>query len=308
MWIDRLLVSWLCQTMQSEMLSYINYIKLEKGLAYNTIASYGHDLRRLQTYFEKRGLLLKEITHQVILDFLESLYAEGLDSRSIARILVSVRDFFQFLVFENVLPENPCQKIESPKIWKSLPKILSLEEVDLLLAQPDLGKVLGIRDKAMLEVLYATGLRVSELISVTLEHLSLDMGYLNCVGKGSKVRVVPLGRSALQSLEVYLKSARNHLLKHKVSNVVFVNRRGEKLTRQGFWKIIRGYGQKARIRTELKPHLLRHSFATHLLQRGADLRSVQIMLGHADISTTQIYTHILKERLKHVYQQHHPRA
>jgi len=294
--------------MQSERLRYINYIKLEKGLADNTIVSYGRDLRKLQIHLEKRGIPLKETSHQVILDFLESLYTEGLDSRSIARVLVSVRDFFEFLVFENLLLENPCQKIESPKVWKSLPKVLSLEEVDLLLARPDTEKDLGIRDKAMLEVLYATGLRVSELISLTLEHLSLEMGYLNCVGKGSKVRVVPLGRSALQSLEVYLKSARTRLLRNRVSSVVFVNRKGEKLTRQGFWKIIRGYGRKAGIRIELKPHLLRHSFATHLLQRGADLRSVQMMLGHADISTTQIYTHILTERLKDIYRQHHPRA
>src|SRR5438132_3313609 len=241
--------------MQSEILSYINYIKLEKGLAENTIVSYERDLRKLQTYLEKRKILLKEISHDVILNFLESLYTEGLDSRSIARILVSVRDFFQFLVFENFLSENPCQKIESPKVWKSLPKVLSLEEVDLLLARPDMRKDIGIRDKAMLEVLYATGLRVSELISLTLEHLALDMGYLNCVGKGSKVRVVPLGRSALQSLDTYLKSARNHLLKNKISNVVFVNRRGEKLTRQGFWKIVRGHGREAGIRIQLKPHL-----------------------------------------------------
>src|SRR3989442_189466 len=190
--------------MQSERLRYINYIKLEKGLADNTIVSYGSDLRKLQTHLEKRGIPLKETSHQVILDFLESLYTEGLDSRSIARVLV-------------------------------------------------------------------------------------------------KVRVVPLGRSALQSLEVYLKSARTRLLRNRVSSVVFVNRKGEKLTRQGFWKIIRGYGRKAGIRIELKPHLLRHSFATHLLQRGADLRSVQMMLGHADISTTQIYTHILTERLKDIY-------
>lgn len=294
--------------MQSEISSYINYIKVEKGLADNTIASYGHDLRKLRIHLEKRRILLKGISHEVILDFLESLYSDGLDSRSVARILVSVRDFLQFLVFENVLAENPCQKIESPKVWKSLPKVLSLEEVDLLLAQPSMEKDLGIRDKAMLEVLYATGLRVSELVSLMLEHLSLDIGYLNCVGKGSKVRVVPLGRSALQSLEGYLKSARVHLLGNKISSFVFVNRRGQKLTRQGFWKIIRSYGRKAGIRTELKPHLLRHSFATHLLQRGADLRSVQMMLGHADISTTQIYTHILKDRLKDIYRQHHPRA
>ena len=188
------------------------------------------------------------------------------------------------------------------------PKILSLEEVDLLLSQPNLSTLLGVRDKVMLEVLYATGLRVSELTSLRLSELSLDLGYLTCIGKGSKMRVVPLGRSALQHLESYLRSARIQLLKGKTSDFVFVNRRGSRLTRQGFWKIIRDYGRKAGIKISLKPHLLRHSFATHLLQRGADLRSVQLMLGHADISTTQIYTHIVKERLKNLYLQHHPRA
>jgi len=294
--------------MQSEKLSYINYIKLEKGLAENTILSYQMDLDKFSAFLGQRKLAIVDAERSVVIDFLNLLHQRGLDSRSIARVLVTLRNFFQFLVFEKALNRNPCQDIESPKTWESLPKILSLEEVDLLLSQPNLSTVLGVRDKAMLEVLYATGLRVSELTSLRVSELSLDLGYLTCIGKGSKMRVVPLGRSALQHLESYLRSARMRLLKGRGSNFVFVNRRGSRLTRQGFWKMIRDYGRKAGIKISLKPHLLRHSFATHLLERGADLRSVQLMLGHADISTTQIYTHIIKERLKNLYLQHHPRA
>jgi len=294
--------------MKSYILSYIRYIKVEKGLEYNSIVSYEADLKKLQDFCIKENLTLNLIDRSAVTKFLNSLYQSGLDGRSVARVLVTLRNFFQFLVFENTLKGNPCQDIESPKVWKSLPKVLSIEEVDSLLSQPDLSIPLGIRDKAMLEVLYATGLRASELTTLELGHLSLELGYLNCVGKGSKVRVVPLGRSAVAYLETYLKSARNQILQGKASPFVFVTRRGEKMSRQVFWKLTRDYGRKANIRTELKPHLLRHSFATHLLQRGADLRSVQLMLGHADISTTQIYTHIVKERLKSLYSRHHPRA
>jgi integrase/recombinase XerD len=294
--------------MQRHISSYIRYIKVEKGLEYNSIVSYQADLKKLEDFCVKENFGLSSIDRSVITKFLNSLYQSGLDGRSVARVLVTLRNFFQYLVFENTLKSNPCQDIESPKIWKSLPKVLSIEEVDSLLSQPDLSVDLGIRDKAMLEVIYATGLRVSELISLELGHLSLELGYLNCVGKGRKVRVVPLGRSAIGYLETYLKSARNQILQGKTSPFVFVNRRGEKMSRQAFWKLTRDYGRKANIDTELKPHLLRHSFATHLLQRGADLRSVQLMLGHADISTTQIYTHVVKERLKSLYSQHHPRA
>lgn len=294
--------------MQSERLSYINYIKLEKGLTYNTILAYEMDLDKFSAFLGKRQLAIVDVDRSAVIDFLNSLHQRGLDSRSISRALATLRNFFQFLVFEETLNKNPCEDIESPKVWKSLPKVLSIEEVDLLLSQPNLSTTRGIRDRAMIEVLYATGLRVSELVSLRLRELSLDLGYLTCIGKGSKMRVVPLGRSALQHLESYLKSARIQILKGKASDFVFVNRHGAQLTRQGFWKLIREYGRKANIRMELNPHLLRHSFATHLLQRGADLRSVQLMLGHADISTTQIYTHIVKERLKNLYLQHHPRA
>jgi len=300
-------IGWLLKKqMKRERLDYINYIKLEKGLSENTILSYQADLDKFSAFLGDRPLSV--VDRLLVIDFLNALHQRGLDSRSISRVLVTVRNFFQFLVFEGTLLQNPCTDIDSPKIWKSLPKVLSLEDVDLLLSQPNSSTILGARDKAMLEVLYATGLRASELVSLRIQELSLDLGYLTCIGKGSKMRVVPLGRSALRHLGCYLSSARLELLKGKSSDFVFVNRRGSRITRQGFWRLIRDYGRKANIRTELKPHLLRHSFATHLLQRGADLRSVQMMLGHADISTTQIYTHIVRERLKNLYLQHHPRA
>jgi integrase/recombinase XerD len=294
--------------MQDQFLEFLKYMTIEKGLAANTITSYRQDLRKLQSYLERKQLSLAQANRQVILQFLNSLRIQQLSERTQSRVLVTLRNFFQFLVTEKKLEDNPCENLESPRIIMTLPKVLTLDEVDLLLEQPYMQADIGIRDKAMLEVLYATGLRVSELTSLELKDIHLDLGYINCVGKGSKVRVVPLGRSAVHALEHYLKTARDRMLKGKTSNLVFVNCRGRQLTRQGFWKLISNYGRRAGIRTHLKPHLLRHSFATHLLQRGADLRSVQTMLGHADISTTQIYTHVLRERLKAIYHQHHPRA
>ena len=293
--------------MKSEILRFINYITVEKGLALNTQQAYTSDLKKFQDYLGKE-MEVKNVSRGTILEFLTSLQTHGLNPRSISRTLVSLRNFFQFLLFENDQHENPCENIESPKAWKELPRVLSIDQVDSLLSQPNLSTDLGIRDKAMIEVLYATGLRVSELISIRMQDVQHELGYLNCVGKGSKIRVVPLGRSALSSMESYLRMARSRILKNKQSEYLFVNRQGVKLTRQGFWKLLGRYGRKAGIPVKLKPHLLRHSFATHLLQRGADLRSVQMMLGHSDISTTQIYTHILKERLREVYIRNHPRA
>jgi integrase/recombinase XerD len=294
--------------MQDQFSEFLKYMTIEKGLAGNTVTSYRQDLRKLQKYLESQQLSFSQANRQVILQFLNNLRVQQLSERTRSRILVTLRNFFQFLVTEKKLEDNPCENLESPKIITSLPRVLTLDEVDLLLQQPNMQVDIGIRDKAMVEVLYATGLRVSELTSLELKDIHLDLGYINCVGKGSKFRVVPLGRSAVHALEHYLKTARDRMLKGNTSNLVFVNRRGRQLTRQGFWKLISNYGRRAGIRTHLKPHLLRHSFATHLLQRGADLRSVQTMLGHADISTTQIYTHVLRERLKAIYQQHHPRA
>lgn len=293
---------------KSEILSFINYITVEQGLSENTQVAYRRDLERFSEYLELRGVPVSDTSRELVREFLGALQRRKLNARTVSRMLVTLRNFFQFLVFERGLPENPCLNVEGPKAARTLPKVLSINQVDELLSQPDLSKIYGIRDKAMIEVLYATGLRVSELISLEVQAVNTELGYVSCVGKGGKARVVPLGKSALAALDVYLRDSRLSLLKGKTSNWLFLNRQGQRLTRQGFWKIIVSYGRKAQIGIPLKPHLLRHSFATHLLQRGADLRSVQMMLGHSDISTTQIYTHILKERLRGIYEQHHPRS
>jgi len=295
---------------ESDILGFITHITVERGLARNTIDAYSGDLERFHLFLNRgeSGKLIRSSDPQIIRQYLKTLQENGHNPRSLARVLVSLRQFFDFLVFQGEIPENPCQYIESPKAWKPLPKILSLDEVDKLLQQPDLSTIKGIRDKAMIEVMYATGVRVSELTHLRIQDIRSDLGYITCSGKGGKIRVVPLGKSALRALEDYLKKSRPALEKRKRSENLFLNIRGTEMTRQGFWKIIGEYGRKAQISIRLRPHLLRHSFATHLLQRGADLRAVQSMLGHADISTTEIYTHILKDRLKTLYQRHHPRA
>ena len=294
--------------MQSEISSFLNYITVEQGLALNTQAAYRRDLEQFAKFLERRKVQLSLTSSELVQAFLAEIQDRKLNPRTVARVLVTLRNFFQFLVFDRDFPENPCLNVEGPKPMRTLPKVLSVTQVDELLSQPDLTMTYGLRDKAMLEVLYATGLRVSELTSLELQAVNSELGYVTCVGKGGKARVVPLGRSALSALEAYLRHSRLGLLKGKTSNWLFLNRHGERLTRQGFWKIIVNYGKKAQIEIPIKPHLLRHSFATHLLQRGADLRSVQMMLGHSDISTTQIYTHILKERLRGIYEKHHPRS
>jgi integrase/recombinase XerD len=226
----------------------------------------------------------------------------------VARHLVTLRVFFRFAVVEGMMGEDPTLNLESPRVWKSLPVFLSLEQVERLLAEPDIAKPLGKRDAAMLEVLYSTGLRVSELVGLRLAELDLSMGCVRCVGKGNKERLVPLGRKAIEALRLYLGEARAQLLRGRASPYVFLNHRGTRMTRVGFWKALKAYGRRAGLPPRLSPHKLRHSFATHLLERGADLRAVQVMLGHADISTTQIYTHVTQERLRQIYRTHHPRA
>lgn len=294
--------------MESEIAQFISFVRLEKGLADNTLIAYRQDLARFREFLNSEHRSIQDVEPHTIAEFLIYLSQCGISARSRSRILVTLRNFFLFQVLEGRRGENPCENIAFPGTWKTLPRVLTLQEVDTLLAQPDLRSVIGRRDKAMLELLYATGLRVSELVSLSMENLHLELGYLTCVGKGSKVRVVPIGRSALAALREYIEGGRSQLFKGKMQNLLFANRNGTRMTRQGFWKIIAAYGRKANLQVHIKPHLLRHSFATHLLQRGADLRSVQMMLGHSDISTTQIYTHVLKERLRAVYQQHHPRA
>lgn len=294
------------------MASFMNYIKVEKGLAANTLAAYGRDLRKFQAFAEKRGLNLDHLGRDHIVDFLGDLYRQGLDSRTVARHLVSLRNLFRFALAEGTLTVDPTLNLESPKVRRSLPVYLRMEDVERLLDQPDASTPRGLRDRAILEVLYSTGLRVSELGDLKVSDLDMRMGCLRCIGKGDKERLVPVGRKALAAVQAYLGKSRPLLVRAretaKASPWLFVNRFGTRLSRIAIWRLLTAHGRRAGIRARLSPHKLRHSFATHLLERGADLRSVQLMLGHADISTTQIYTHVMEERLKQVYKAHHPRA
>jgi integrase/recombinase XerD len=286
----------------------LDYARVEKGLASNSIASYRRDLLKFTTFLRRRGVALENATREDIREFLAELGKNGLTARSRARHLVSVRGFFRFLLKDGRVRSDAAAEIDPPRVGRSLPRHLAEGEVDALLAQPDSQTPAGLRDKAMLELLYATGLRVSELVNLRWEDFDSNLGILRCVGKGSKERLIPVGKSALKAVEAYVRSGRPPLLKGRSLSCLFLNRRGGKLSRVGFWKILAQYGREAGISTPLTPHLVRHSFATHLLERGADLRSIQLLLGHSDISTTQIYTHVMKERLRQVYRTHHPRA
>jgi integrase/recombinase XerD len=293
--------------------AFLNHARVEKGLSANTISAYGRDLGKFAHFAEKRGLLLESVSRDHLVDFLESLYRQHLDSRTVARSLASLRNLFRFAMTEEAISVDPTLNLESPKYRKSLPSFLRMEEVERLLAQPDERTTHGLRDRAMIEMLYSTGLRVSELTGLRVSDLDARMGCLRCIGKGDKERLVPVGRQALAAVQRYLDEARPAFLRSRRGNApaearLFLNRFGGALSRIAVWKILSEYGRRAGIRAHLSPHKLRHSFATHLLERGADLRSVQMMLGHADISTTQIYTHVMEERLKQVYRAHHPRA
>src|SRR5579863_1305635 len=288
---------------------FLTHVRVEKGLSSNTVAAYQRDMAKFNVFVQKRKLTVETVSRDDLVDFLAGLYREKLESRTVARQLVSIRNFFRFAQIQELITVDPSQNLESPKIRRTLPGYLKLEEVDRLLAQPDAKTALGLRDRAMLEVLYSTGLRVSELIGLRVSDLDSKVGCIRCIGKGDKERIVPTGREALGMVDKYLREARPKLLAKGVpSTALFVNRRGMPLSRVGVWKILSSYGKRAGLRVALTPHMLRHSFATHLLERGADLRSVQLMLGHADISTTQIYTHVVEERLKQIYKAHHPRA
>jgi len=291
------------------MTSFLTHIKVEKGLSSNTVSAYRRDMAKFAEFAKKRKLALENINRDDLVDFLAGLYRQKLESKSVARHLVSLRSFFRFAQIQGLIPSDPSMNLESPKIRRALPGYLRLDEVERLLAQPDERMPLGLRDRAMLEVLYSSGLRVSELVGLRVSDLDTRVGCVRCIGKGDKERIVPIGKKALSIVEKYLRNARPRLLgKALGSPALFVNRRGGALSRVGVWKILSAYGRRAGLRVALTPHMLRHSFATHLLERGADLRSVQLMLGHADISTTQIYTHVVEERLKQVYKAHHPRA
>jgi integrase/recombinase XerD len=292
---------------------FLSYLRVERGLAQNTILAYGRDLRRFAEFLRKRQKQrMEDVTREDVVDFLSNLYKEKLDSRSVARFLVSMRGLYKFAMMEEMVHTDPTENLESPKIRNSLPTYLRVEEIDKLLAAPNLATPIGLRDRAMLEVLYSTGLRVSELLNLRISDVDMRVGCVRCIGKGDKERLVPIGRKAIEAVEQYLAHGRPLFARPSSPpphhQVLFLTRNGKRLSRVSIWKILHDYGMRLGLRGRLTPHKLRHSFATHLLERGADLRSVQLMLGHADISTTQIYTHVVEERLKEIYKAHHPRA
>ncbi|MCP4370541.1 MAG: site-specific tyrosine recombinase XerD [Deltaproteobacteria bacterium] len=288
---------------------YLNYLLIEKGLSEKTLESYGSDMAMYLTFLENNGV--KEISAAdtpVILKHLISMRDTGLGARSRARHLVTIRGFYRFLVQEKILKHDPTRLIDLPKSGLKLPDVLSIEEVRLLLSIPDTNTPIGSRDAAMIELLYAAGLRVSELVNLKLQDVNMEAGFVRVFGKGSKERVVPIGLFAKEKIDDYLKTARPLMLKNITSRYLFVARAGKPMTRQGFWKLIKRYALKAGFNKTITPHTLRHSFASHLLEGGADLRAVQVMLGHVDISTTQIYTHVAREHLKNIHEKFHPRG
>jgi integrase/recombinase XerD len=288
---------------------FLHYLTVEKGLSDNTIEAYHHDVGRFLGHLKKKEIQdVSRVGRVNLRAFLAGLRRQGLSTRSIARNQAALRTFFRFLLLEGILESNPAEDLESPKTDRNLPEILTLKEVEELLEQPDLRTPLGIRDRAMLETLYATGIRVSELIQLSIHQVNLEGGYALIYGKGGKERIVPLGSEAIQWITHYVQGVRTERLTGKESPALFLGRSGKGMSRQRFWKALKDYGRKAGIRKRMTPHLLRHSFASHLLERGADLRSVQMLLGHADISTTQIYTHVTGERLKKVHKKYHPRG
>jgi integrase/recombinase XerD len=287
---------------------FLHHITVERGLARNTVVAYGQDLAKFGRFLQRKARTPRQIRQGEVDEFARDLAKSGLSARSVARALNAVRMFYRYMVAEKVVAADPTAQVRAPRTWKTLPRFLSLDEVDRLLAAPDAATPLGCRDAAMLEVLYATGLRVSELVSLRLRDANLDARILSCLGKGSKERLVPLSQTAVARLRAWKDGGRPALLRGRPPAALFVNSRGGPMTRQGFWKNLKAYGRQIGLRGHLSPHVLRHSFATHLLERGADLRSVQVMLGHSDISTTQIYTHVNRERLRRVYRDTHPRA
>jgi integrase/recombinase XerD len=289
----------------NRMTAFLNFCRLEKGLSANTLQAYSTDLSSFSAFIGSSGELPAEEQLGRFVDWLQS---SGLAARSIARRLTTVRNFYGFLLRENLIESDPSEHLRSPRQWQTIPKFLNLKEIEAVIEAADTSRPNGLRDRAMMELLYATGLRVSELCRLGINDLNLELSVLRTTGKGNKQRLVPAGRAAIQAVEEYLANGRGELLKGRASKYLFVTARGGCLTRQGFWKLLAGYGRKAGIFRGLTPHVFRHSFATHLLEGGADLRSVQVMLGHADISTTQIYTHVVRSRLRETVDKHHPRA
>jgi integrase/recombinase XerD len=289
--------------------TYISYLRDVRRMSPNTVESYARDLSVLGGFAEARGTPVEGLERRDLEAFVRSLMTQGLSPRSVARSVACVRGFYRFLALERKLEESPAADLRAPRAWPALPRFLDLDEVDRLLAQPDVSTPRGLRDKSLVEVLYASGMRVSELVAIKPGDLRLDQGYLTCLGKGDKERIVPLGEQATNWVRRYIQDGRPPLLRKRTSPWLFVNARdGGPLSRVGVWKVLKTYGITAGITRDISPHVLRHSFATHLLERGADLRAIQVMLGHADLSTTQIYTHVLEARLRAVYDKYHPRS
>ncbi len=290
--------------------SYLSHLVMERRLAANSVESYARDLRDLSTFAATRHQGVDALQRPDLEARVRELMGEGRSPRSVARALACYRGFYRFLVADKQLDRNPVDDVRPPRAWTTLPRYLSIDEVDVLMAQPDVSTPRGLRDRALVELLYATGMRVSELVGLRPADVNLEASFLTCIGKGDKQRMVPIGDEAAQWVGRYLREGRPALLGRRTSTRLFVNahRGGVGLSRVGFWKILKGYARQGRIQSALSPHVLRHSFATHLLDRGADLRAIQLMLGHADLSTTQIYTHVLEHRMRRVYDQCHPRA
>ena len=287
----------------------MHYLAVEKGLSKNTLESYRRDLLKFIAFMSQTRIgKPEEVNREALNIFIADLKKKGRANSTISRCIASIRSFFNYLLQEGLIDKNPTLELESPRLEKKLPRVLTTGEVDRLLAQPVIGENNGLRDKAMLELLYASGIRVSELVSLNISDFDPRVGFLRCSGKGMKERIVPIGSLAINSVNNYLAGSRPRLLKSNGETSLFVNQHGNRMTRQGFWKILKKYARKSNINGEITPHTLRHSFATHLLENGADLRSVQEMLGHSDISTTQIYTQITRRKIREIYDQTHPRA
>jgi integrase/recombinase XerD len=287
---------------------FLSYISVERGMADNTLSSYKRDLSKFSDFLKSKKIdSIDKVSRQMINSFMMAERERGLGSNSVSRELACIKSFFKFLLKENTIKDDAANIIESPKLWKKLPFVLSIQEVETLLNAPNVRDPMEARDKACLELMYATGMRVSELVNLKIDDINMEVDFAKCFGKGSKERIVPFGKKAKESLIRYLEKTRPMLLKKKISNSLFLTRLGKKMSRQTFWKIIKKYAKLAKIKKKVTPHSLRHSFATHILERGADLRIVQEMLGHSDISTTQIYTHVSKDRLKSIHQKFHPR-
>ena len=283
---------------------FLSFCRIEKGLTPNSIAAYRQDLRRFSLFCRSKEPEDISTIHA----YIDSLRDASLSPRSIARHITTLRNFYAFLLQERRITSDPTQTLALPRQWKTIPKYLSLEEVDAILDAPDQAKPNGVRDRAMLQLLYATGLRVTELCNVETAGLNLEMGLVRVIGKGRKERLIPMGRSAVEAVEAYLRTGRTQQASGRNQRYLFLSNRGGPMTRQGFWKLLKNYAKEVGLSRKVTPHVLRHSFATHLLERGADLRSLQTMLGHADISTTEIYTHVLRARLRATVDQHHPRS